>query len=316
MADNLRFDAHSLNPPDSVQAMQNRPILRFAPWLIALPSAIAALVCLAALMGSLHLGQWSDAQLAEATLQITPQPSATPEQNRARAARLTQTLAARPEVLEVQPVAPQILRQQLEIWLGPEVLSQSAGPLPIPQLYTVSFDSKMALSSASLSQLAHSLEPPPQAGLALVNLIDNRRWSAELRAYVRLSLALLLVLGGFVVLSIGVLVAFVVRMSLVANRTVIDQLHSMGATLGYLRREFRRLAWRIGWMGGLLGLLLALLVVAILLLTTAAHRLAFIWSIDSVVPLLLLLLLLPLFVGGIASLAAQVTVWRMVRSKF
>jgi len=276
---------------------------RFLPWIAGLMVYLAAL----ALAGVLALDgvaeRWHVGLAGSLTVQIEAPADGLTASRQDRRDRAVALLRAEPAVAQAEPLDDAAVRRLLAPWLG----TIGAGDdLPLPDLVAVTLRPGADLDVAGLGRRL-------AAALPGVTVDDHKQWLGDLLrliAAVRLVAAIVLAL---VVLAAVATVVFVTRTGLDIHRRVIDIVHLIGATDGYIAGEFQAHALRLGLLGGLGGLALAgatLLLLAGLLAGVDASLLpplslaAWQWC---------LLAALPLLVALLAMLTARWTVLRSLR---
>lgn len=228
--------------------------LRRLPGSVLLPTTVAAMVLLAALaLCAVHAAsalaqRWGTGPAASATLQV-PQPGETLRDAAGRPVsridRAMAVLAATPGVAKAQLLEPADVARLLQHWLGGGADSVT---LPMPAVVAVTLQ-----PGGDIGPLRSRLEEAvPGASLDL-----HEAWVRQIGLIARSleisALAALLV----VALIAAAVVAIATRAGIAARRDVVEIVHGLGATDGYIARRF---AWRAAVLalgGGLIGMLLA-----------------------------------------------------------
>ncbi|MBI2718708.1 MAG: ABC transporter permease [Rhizobiales bacterium] len=187
---------------------------------------------------------WTSGLSREATVQVRQLRGADVEQELAKAEAL---LRGFPGIAGADVLDREAGAKLLEPWLG----SQNLDDLPIPRLIRVTIDETSPPDYAALEKaLASKVKG--------TTLDTHRRWQTELtrmaRALSLLSYAVLLLIG----ISAIAMVIFATRTVLEANRPVVDVLHLVGATDGYISRQIDRRFLKTGLWAGLIGVCLGL----------------------------------------------------------
>jgi cell division transport system permease protein len=184
---------------------------------------------------------------SEVTVQIEPREQVDMELNVRNAAAF---LSQQPGIAGVKPLTLEQSAALVEPWLGK---TDALKALPIPRLIAIEVDRERP---PDLDQLRIRLisEIPGAA------LDDHRHWQQQIRTVTR-SLAI----GGFGVLILmgAATMAIIIsatRSSMASNREIIEVLHLVGATDGYIAREFQRHFMTLGIKAGLVGAGSAMLV--------------------------------------------------------
>lgn len=148
------------------------------------------------------------------------------------------------------PLSLESATDLLEPWLGQ---SKALESLPVPRLIAVDLDRNAPPDFQGLSQEL-------QSRFNGVTLDDHRQWQLQIRTVTR-SLAL----GGIAILLLvaAATMAIIVsatRSAMASNREIVEVLHFVGATDGFIAREFEKHFLRLGIRAGLLGAGCAMLV--------------------------------------------------------
>ena len=131
----------------------------------------------------------------------------------------------------------------LEPWLGAGL---KLDDLPVPRIVVVRLETEPAPDLAALRG-ALAAEVPA------ASLDDHRNFVDRMRAMSNAAL-----FGGIAILALMLLatvlsVVFATRGAMVANRTVIEVLHFIGAKNGFIAGHFQRRFLRLGLQGGAIG---------------------------------------------------------------
>src|SRR6202035_5738253 len=118
----------------------------------------------------------------------------------------------------------------VEPWLGNGLILNE---LPIPRMIVVRLASRTAPDFASLRKTLATQVPS-------ATLDDHRRWIDRMR-----NMAGTAVAGGIAVLGLVLAVTilsvtFATRGAMAANRPIVEVLHYVGATDGFIARQFQR----------------------------------------------------------------------------
>ena len=150
---------------------------------------------------------------------------------------------ATPGVADVRAYTKQESARLVEPWLGGGL---SLDDLPIPRMIVVK------LASGALPDFA-ALRRALAAQVAGATLDDHRRWIDRMRTMAGTAVA-----GGVamlaLVLAVTVLsVTFATRGAMATNRPIIEVLHYVGATDGFIAGQFQRHFLLLGFKGGAIG---------------------------------------------------------------
>ncbi|MET0248128.1 MAG: cell division protein [Sphingobium sp.] len=253
------------------------------PWIIAVMMFLTVLAAAAGLgLGTVVRSIGADLA-GRATVQVVEADAQT---RAALTKRAVATLRRMPTVLDVAPVDPETLTDQLRPWLGEDAAS---GDLPIPALIDVTLtpgapvDATMARLRTVLDALSPDIRLEPHATFLapLARLLSVLGWLA----------------GGLVLLmtlATAAVVVLAARGAHDGHRGTIEVLHLMGATDVQIARLFQRRIALDALLGCALGFALAVMIVLTLgarLEATGSELIAAIalrwqdWALLSALPL-------------------------------
>jgi cell division transport system permease protein len=157
--------------------------------------------------------------------------------------KATEIARATPGVADVRAYTKQESARLVEPWLGGGL---SLDDLPIPRLIVVKLASGMVPDFGALRRAL-------AAQVAGATLDDHRRWIDRMRTMAGTAVvAGVAVLG--LVLAVTVLsVTFATRGAMATNRPIIEVLHYVGATDGFIAGQFQRHFLLLGFKGGAIG---------------------------------------------------------------
>ncbi len=242
----------------------------------------------------------------EATIQVRPRPGRDVEQDAARAAELARRT---PGIGEVRLYGKRESEKLLEPWLGAGL---DIGELPVPRLIELRLDGRpdFALLRRQLAEQA------PGASLD-----DHRLWVQRLGAMASAMVVVGLVIMLLVLVATALAIGFATRGAMAGNRQIIEVLDLVGATDGFIAREFQKHFLRLGLRGGALGAAAAML--AFWLAGFAAGRMADTPGGDQVEALFgtfalglrgyLAVIAIALIVAATTAVVSRVTVFRNLR---
>jgi cell division transport system permease protein len=218
--------------------------------LILVIAIMCFLACLTA--GAVYMiNQSADAWLrdvaSEVTVQVLPREGVDMERKLTDVASF---LTNHSGVQSTRTLSLQASTDLLEPWLGK---SDALRQLPVPRLIAIQLNRS---APPDFDALAGELT----AKFSDVTLDDHRQWQRQIKTVTR-SLAL----GGIAIL---LLVAFATtaiivsatRSAMLSNREIVEVLHFVGATDGFIAREFEKHFLRLGIRAGILGAGSAMLV--------------------------------------------------------
>ncbi|SUB03049.1 Cell division protein FtsX [Pannonibacter phragmitetus] len=183
---------------------------------------------------------WSNDLVREVTVQIRPADGVDMLREIDKAVALTQEF---PGIGTVRALSDEETRQLLQPWLGAGLDLET---LPVPRLIQVTVSNPQELDLPALKQ---SIEQNVRGA----SLDDHSIWTSRLAA-----MAGAVVAGGFgilalVLFSMVLSVIFATRAAMAGNRDVVSVLHFVGASDGFIAREFQRHFLVLGLKGGIAG---------------------------------------------------------------
>jgi len=207
---------------------------RILPWLVAVMAYVAAVVGGAVLATEFWVADWQQRVLAAVTVEVPPGPDGD-----RRAVAVATALAAVPGVSAAEAMPREAIARLLEPWLGGGGAIEA---VPLPRLVDVRVDPAAPPTTAALVAAVRPL------GDDLV-VDDHRAWLGRL---IRVSnLARLAGTGMLVLVTLGTALTIVMatRAMLAIHRDVIEILHVIGATDGFIARLIQRQAFGLGLIG-------------------------------------------------------------------
>lgn len=274
--------------------------------LVGLMTFLAMMALGASFALSLMQERWSSGLENRFTVEIPADDNGrllnTDEVERA-ATRLADMLRAYPAVADVHVLGADEIRDLVKPWLGESLI---LGDMPLPGLIAVT------LHDDAGEDNINALREKTSALVPHARIDTHQGW---LRDVLRFTGALKFA-AALLVLTIGVTtvtaVAGAVRARMDIYRAEVELLHLMGATDGYIARQFQRYAFLAALQGGLAGAFCGGL--AMFSIGWAAGRMDInlLPSFTLSAPQAGLLALLPLLAGAIALLTARRTVMRVL----
>jgi cell division transport system permease protein len=184
--------------------------------------------------------EWQSDVAREVTIQVRPTQGRDIEADVARAAAIARGL---PGIAEVRPYSRAESAGLLEPWLGSGL---SLEELPVPRMIVVRLLPRDGTDIGQLRKLVAENVP-------VATVDDHRAWIDRMRAMSRASVVvgvcILLLMLAATILS----VAFATRGAMATNRPIVEVLHFIGATNGFIAGQFQRHFLVLGLEGGLLG---------------------------------------------------------------
>jgi cell division transport system permease protein len=222
---------------------------RFLPWLVAPMVFLSAVALSGAFIVNSLIERWDRDVSGSLTVEIAVAPGEAEEaaeRTRTRVDQAIHLLNATPGIGEARALTQEQLVSLLAPWLGSSELLHD---LPLPALIDVTLKPDVRLD---LNALARKLsDDVPGASID-----DHRLWLARLiglsRGVEALAVSVFLMIG----VVTAATVYFATRSGMAVHRDVIEVMHLIGATDGYIAGQFAHRAFVLGLRGGLLGLLL------------------------------------------------------------
>ena len=210
------------------------------------------------------------------------------------------TLERSPGVASVEPVPESEMRRTLERWLGP---AAEAADLPVPAL--VNFDARPGTDLGAVEKRVQAIAPAAWISAHRDKVAPLLR---SMRALQWLAFGLVLLLGA----AAAAAVVLAARGALDTHRFTIEVMHGIGATDLQLTHLFQRKIAIDALVGSLAGAAAGAIV--LLLLASGASFLGELTGGAALPPWgLIVLLLLPLVLTGLATWVARMAVLAALR---
>jgi cell division transport system permease protein len=212
----------------------------------ALTAVVAIMTFLAALTtGAVVLvvgaaNEWQSDVAREMTIQIRPVSGRDIDADVAKAAAIAR---AAPGVAEIRPYSRSESARLLEPWLGSGLMLED---LPVPRVIVVKLDGGRQLD-------VDTLRAALTRDIPTASLDDHRGWIDRMRAMARSAVAVGIAILLLVLAATVLTVTFATRGAMAANRPIVEVLHFIGATDGYIAGQFQRHFLTLGLKGGAIG---------------------------------------------------------------
>ena len=207
---------------------------------IAIMTFLAALTAGAAQLVGAASSEWQSAVAREVTIQIRPVVGRAIDQEVARAADIAR---ATPGIAAVKVYSRQESERLLEPWLGTGL---NLDQLPVPRLIVLRIDEQKAADFVALRRaLVENVRG--------VTLDDHRVWIARLASMAQSIVILAIGIVVLVITATALAVAFATRGAMAGNRDIVEVLHFVGASDGYIADEFQNHFLKLGLKGGVAG---------------------------------------------------------------
>ena len=269
---------------------------RFLPWIIALMVYLAAMGGVGLIWLSEALSRWDVSLTSTLTVQI-PADTSQPRIDMAVGA-LRQTKG----VISARLLPPDETAKLLQPWLGNNV---ALADLPLPRLIDIRVDPRLTIDYTTLRRQLASVIPGSRLDNSPSELGSIRDFALRVEGVITAG-----VLAGAAL--IVTIIIFTARIGLAIHRSVIELLHLLGAQDAYIARQFQIHALSLGLRGGVIGAVAAALTMVVL--GSASHMLALPIAGYDILDWRVWLLLIAacLAAGGVAMVAARITVLRQL----
>ena len=241
------WDGYGPAPPLSLAPPAATPIV---PKSSIAGRSLGAVIAIMTFLASLTIGvvmlvvsaasDWQSEVGREVTIQVRPAPGRDLEGDVRKAVEIAR---AAPGIAEVRAYTKEESARLIEPWLGAGL---ALDDLPIPRLIVVKL---FAGAQADLAALRQTLA----AQVANATLDDHRRWIDRMRSMARTAVAGGLAVFLLVLAATVLSVTFATRGAMAANRPIIEVLHYVGATDGFIGGQFQRHFLLLGLKGGAIG---------------------------------------------------------------
>ncbi len=220
-------------PKDSIAGRSLTAVVAIMTFLASLTTGAAMLMVGAA-------SDWQSEVGREVTIQVRPASGRDIEADTRKAVEIAR---AAPGIADVRAYTKEESARLVEPWLGAGL---ALDDLPIPRLIVVKLVPGKRPDFAALRQAL-------MAQVVTASLDDHRRWIDTMRTMAGTAVAA----GGTVlalVLVVTVLsVTFATRGAMATNRPIVEVLHYVGATDGFISAQFQRHFLMLGFKGGAIG---------------------------------------------------------------
>jgi cell division transport system permease protein len=220
---------------------------RFLPAVVAIMVLLASLLLVCAMSLGEGLRGWRGSLEGHATVQILPlDERTTPLQERVDMA--LGILRSSAGVKSAAALPADKMAELLSPWLGEGELPED---LPIPALIDVQLNS----GTIETAQLAEALKP-----VAGATIDDHGSWLGEVRKLARLVVGLSYALVALIIGAAALIVILLVRAGMAMHRDVVELLHMVGASDGFIAWQFQRHMSIVALQGAAGGSFLAVVV--------------------------------------------------------
>lgn len=244
---------------------------------------------------------WSGELTGTVTVQVR---GMTPEEIESSAGAAFSLLQQTDGLSQIERVARAEAEALIEPWIGAGNIPQD---LPLPVLITADVTPELR---SDLGPLRTALEDSVPGA----SLNDHGAWTDELVASARRLRGLAFFAFFLVVMAASSVIVFAARAGLAAHRNIVEVLHLVGATDGFIARQIGNRYLMLGLMGGAGGAFVAWVATKFLaVVTDDAGGFLPAFSIDARTALWLLTI--PLVLGGLATVSARIAVLRALKGE-
>jgi cell division transport system permease protein len=220
-------------PSDSIAGRSLSAVVAIMTFLAALAAGAAMLIAGAA-------SDWQSEVGREVTIQVRPVSGRDLDADVAAAATI---MRQAPGIAEVRAYTREESAELVEPWLGSGI---TLGDLPIPRIIVVKLLQGGAANFADLRKALAAQVPG-------ATLDDHRGWIDRMRTMAQTAVAAGMVILALVIAVTVLSVSFATRGAMATNRPTIEVLHYVGATDGFVARQFQRHFLVLGLKGGAIG---------------------------------------------------------------
>jgi len=220
-------------PSDSIAGRSLAAVVAIMTFLATLATGTATLVVDAA-------SDWQSDVAREVTIQVRPVSGRDLDADVTAATAIARGTAG---VNDVRAYSRQESAELVEPWLGSGL---ALGGLPIPRIIVVKLQAGAKPNFADLRK-ALAAEVPA------ASLDDHRGWIDRMRTMAETAVATGIVILALVIAVTVLSVTFATRGAMATNRPTIEVLHYVGATDGFIARQFQRHFLVLGLKGGAVG---------------------------------------------------------------
>jgi cell division transport system permease protein len=232
-ADGEGGDRRAIVPADSIASKSLVTVISIMTFLAALMTGFGLMVRDASVA-------WSGSISNEMTIQVRPSPNRDTEADIRKAVSIAEQTSG---VARARVIAKEDSQRMLEPWLGTDL---DLSDLPIPRLIVVELDGAKVLDRQGFRRRLQQ-----EAPFAILD--DHGLWIERLTTMARTTVAATIGILALVVAAMALAVSFATRGAMAGNQGIIDVLHMVGATDGFIAREFQKHFLRLGLRGGVIG---------------------------------------------------------------
>ncbi len=207
---------------------------------VAIMTFLASLTTGAAMLMVSAATDWQSEVGREVTIQVRPAAGRDIEADVRNAMEIAR---AAPGIAEVRAYTKEESARLVEPWLGAGL---ALDDLPIPRLIVIKLLSGAKPDFSSLRQVL-------AARVSTASLDDHRRFIDRMRAMAGTAVTAGVAVLALVLAATVLSVTFATRGAMATNRPIVEVLHYVGATDGFIAGQFQRHFLMLGFKGGALG---------------------------------------------------------------
>ncbi len=207
---------------------------------VAIMTFLAALTTGAVMMVVSSASDWQSDVGREITIQVRPVSGRDIEADVRGAIDIAR---ATPGIADVRAYTKEESAKLIEPWLGSGL---ALGELPIPRMIVVKLGSGAAPDFAALRDALAAQVPS-------ASLDDHRGWIDRMRTMAETAVAAGIAILALVLAVTVLSVTFATRGAMATNRPIVEVLHYVGATDGFVASQFQRHFLILGFKGGAIG---------------------------------------------------------------
>lgn len=273
---------------------------RYVCWIVGLMVFLLCLVLIGATSLSMSFNQWNLGESGRLTVELPLHDVQNPE---LILENVLTTIQKTPHVSRVQVVENQEILKLLQPWAGQVNLLEN---LTLPALIDVYAKQNAVINvehlATALKEFSSNIHIEEHSHWQI--MCEKLRFSLEVIAYLFISL-----IGATVIITI----TLVTRSSLSTHASIIHVLQLVGARNRYIAQKFQKRAFWLAFKGGLWGIIMALPTIFFLNWLSLHLGVSDVLKPTLSLSLFMMILTLPLIVGGISFVTARFSVFKALR---
>lgn len=266
---------------------------------VAILAFLASLAMAANIVVDRAVDTWTTGLTSAITVQVKGEDADVIARAAGRAATV---MRETPGVLSTTVLSREDAEALLEPWFGTGLPED----VPVPGLVT-------AEVSEALREDLSGLRADLAAAVPDAVLDDHGAFNDRLLAAAARVRTLTALIFGMVMLAAAAVIIFAARAGLAANQAILEVMHLVGASDGFVANQVQRRYFALGLRGGLAGAALAVITVSVLVLISSGDG-AFLPRVQISARSMAWLLVVPVILCLVAAIAARITVLRTLRA--